>query len=76
MATGWDFSLMCGGIRTNPVGGHAPPTRFNPMTRNETGNSMKLLVMIAALVALCGCNTVNGVGQDISGGAATVQDWF
>jgi predicted small secreted protein len=40
------------------------------------GTSMRLLILMAALAALAGCNTVNGVGQDISGGAETVQDWF
>lgn len=30
----------------------------------------------AILLALAGCNTVAGVGDDVSGGARTVQGWF
>lgn len=37
---------------------------------------MKLLMVLAALAALSACNTVDGVGQDISGGANTVANWF
>ncbi|KFE33337.1 lipoprotein [Thioclava atlantica] len=38
---------------------------------------MKKLVLLAALAAaLAGCNTVAGVGDDISGGARRVQSWF
>lgn len=37
---------------------------------------MKKLLILAALVALAGCNTVAGVGEDISAGARTVQDTF
>ncbi|MGD9919808.1 MAG: entericidin EcnA/B family protein [Paenirhodobacter sp.] len=38
---------------------------------------MKKLILIAALgLALAGCNTVAGVGEDVSGGARTVQSWF
>ncbi len=38
---------------------------------------MKKLILLAALaVALTGCNTVAGVGEDVSGGARTVQSWF
>lgn len=34
-------------------------------------------VLIAAmLVMLAGCNTVAGVGNDISDGARTVQSWL
>jgi predicted small secreted protein len=40
------------------------------------GTSMRTFLLIAALAALAGCNTVAGVGEDISGGAETVQDWF
>ncbi len=32
------------------------------------------LVALVALVA--GCATIDGVGQDISGAARTVQTWF
>jgi predicted small secreted protein len=37
---------------------------------------MKLVILMAALIALAGCNTVAGVGEDVSGGARTVQGWF
>lgn len=38
---------------------------------------MKRLVLLGVLaLALTGCNTVSGVGQDVSQGAQTVQGWF
>ncbi|MEO1952427.1 hypothetical protein AXZ77_1913 [Thioclava sp. ES.031] len=38
---------------------------------------MKKLILLAAVAAaLAGCNTVAGVGDDISGGARSVQGWF
>jgi predicted small secreted protein len=38
---------------------------------------MKPLILISAVcLALAGCNTVAGVGEDVSGGARTVQGWF
>lgn len=38
---------------------------------------MARLLMIGAMLAvLAGCNTVAGVGDDVSGGARTVQGWF
>lgn len=41
---------------------------------------MNKLMMIAlglgCLAVLAGCATVDGVGQDISGGARTVRGWF
>jgi predicted small secreted protein len=41
---------------------------------------MKKLAIIAlglsCLALLAGCATVEGVGQDISGGARTVRGWF
>ena len=37
---------------------------------------MKKLILIAALAALAACNTVAGVGDDVSVGARTVQNWF
>ena len=36
----------------------------------------KLLVLTALALGLSGCNTVSGVGQDVSAGAQTVQGWF
>jgi predicted small secreted protein len=35
-----------------------------------------LLLLAAALAALAGCNTIAGVGDDVSGGARTVQGWL
>lgn len=38
---------------------------------------MKTLLAIAlALLTLTACNTVEGVGRDISGGANVVRGWF
>ncbi|GAB4388010.1 MAG: hypothetical protein Kow0045_20980 [Albidovulum sp.] len=41
--------------------------------RNE---SMKKLILILALAGMAGCNTVAGVGDDVSAGARRVQSWF
>jgi len=32
--------------------------------------------MIVAFLALAGCNTVAGVGEDVTAGAQTVGGWF
>ncbi|MBC7143462.1 MAG: entericidin EcnA/B family protein [Rhodobacterales bacterium 32-67-9] len=37
---------------------------------------MRRLILIALLTGLAACNTVAGVGDDVSGGARTVQSWF
>ena len=37
---------------------------------------MKKLMVLAVLIALSGCNTISGVGQDISGTAAKVSGWM
>lgn len=37
---------------------------------------MKKLVLFGLMLALAGCNTVAGVGDDVSGGARTVQGWL
>mgnify|MGYP001390840715 CR=1 FL=1 len=41
---------------------------------------MRMLVtasLVGSLAgSLAGCNTVAGVGEDVSGGARTVQGWF
>lgn len=34
------------------------------------------MFLAAALAVLAGCNTVAGVGEDVSGGARTVQGWL
>jgi len=35
-----------------------------------------MLVLVLAGFGLTGCNTIKGVGQDITSGAETVQGWF
>ncbi len=38
---------------------------------------MRKLVVLGVLgLVLTGCNTVQGVGQDVSAGAQTVQGWL
>ena len=37
---------------------------------------MKKLMMLAVLAILAGCNTVSGVGQDISSSANHVAGWL
>ncbi|MFC0281487.1 entericidin EcnA/B family protein [Falsigemmobacter intermedius] len=38
---------------------------------------MKLLILATlAALTLAGCNTIEGVGHDISGGARRVGTWF
>ena len=37
---------------------------------------LKGLLAMAALGLMAGCATVDGLGQDISGGARWVQSWF
>lgn len=37
---------------------------------------MKKLMLMAALAALTGCATVDGIGRDISGGANRVNGWI
>lgn len=37
---------------------------------------MKKLLVLAVLVALSGCNTISGVGQDISSSANHVAGWL
>ncbi len=36
----------------------------------------KLIILAALAAALSGCNTVAGMGDDISGGARSVQGWL
>lgn len=36
----------------------------------------KFGILVVTTAALMGCNTVSGVGQDVSAGAQTVQGWF
>jgi len=35
-----------------------------------------IVVLAALLVSLFGCNTVSGLGKDISGAADTVEGWI
>ena len=37
---------------------------------------MKKLALLALLAAVAGCNTIAGVGEDVSAGARTVQETF
>jgi len=37
---------------------------------------VRVMGMVAMLAMLAGCNTVAGVGQDITGGANRVAGWF
>lgn len=37
---------------------------------------MKKIALILILSALAGCNTIAGVGDDVSDGARTVQGWM
>ena len=37
---------------------------------------MKYLFLIAIITVFAGCNTVAGVGDDVSGGARKIQSWF
>lgn len=41
-----------------------------------TGVFMRKIALIAALLALAGCNTIAGVGEDVTAGAHTVKDMF
>jgi predicted small secreted protein len=36
----------------------------------------KIMLLVAALAAMSGCATVEGVGRDISGGAKRVSGWI
>ena len=36
----------------------------------------RILIVVAVKAALAGCNTIAGVGQDISGGANRVAGWM
>jgi predicted small secreted protein len=36
----------------------------------------RTIILILALAALAGCNTIAGVGEDVSAGARKVQETF
>ncbi|PQO24152.1 entericidin [Rhodobacteraceae bacterium WD3A24] len=42
------------------------------MSRSD---AMARAALLALVLGLAGCNTVEGVGLDIAGGARTVGDW-
>ena len=44
--------------------------------RSNEELSMKKLMILAAIVGLAGCATVEGLGRDISAGARAVNDVF
>ena len=35
-----------------------------------------LALVLGTVVLLGACNTVAGIGEDVSGGARTIQSWF
>ncbi|MGB7268186.1 MAG: entericidin EcnA/B family protein [Albidovulum sp.] len=37
---------------------------------------MRAITLLTLLLSLAACNTVAGVGDDVAGGARTVQSWF
>jgi predicted small secreted protein len=37
---------------------------------------MRLVAVLTLCLAAAGCNTVAGIGEDVSGGARTVQGWL
>lgn len=41
-----------------------------------TAPIMKRLILLAFVSALAACNTVAGAGEDVAGGARTVQGWL
>lgn len=61
MVTGRGFCPTPGGIR---------------QSEDEAKRAMKKLALLAVMAVLAGCNTIAGVGEDISGTARTVQDTF
>jgi predicted small secreted protein len=44
--------------------------------RTATGALRRAAIAVALLGVLAGCNTVEGVGLDIAGGARTVGGWL
>jgi predicted small secreted protein len=64
---------MCGGSRSKTTAGDNPGRDNKTMMRQKM--KMKLAVLVV-LAALAGCNTVSGVGQDISSGANRVSGWL
>jgi predicted small secreted protein len=48
----------------------------NDSKTHRKADQMRILLVLGLLVTLAGCNTVDGAGRDISGGANTVRSWF
>lgn len=46
----------------------------NPRFKDTTMKSSTALLIAAALLALAGCNTVKGVGQDLQKAGETIED--
>ncbi|MCP9482127.1 entericidin [Shimia sp. CNT1-13L.2] len=36
----------------------------------------KTLILLTCLTLISACNTVAGIGEDVTAGAETVQSWF
>ncbi len=75
MVTGWVSNPKFGGIKSSREKGRPTP---HPKGRSYKGKTMckgKFLI-IAALLALSACGTVDGIGRDISGGANRVAGWM
>ena len=49
---------------------------FSPRSGGLRSDRMKLVLLLALVVGLAACNTVAGVGEDVSGGARQVQNWI
>ena len=47
-----------------------------PTSGGTRSEAMKRVIVLGALMLLAACNTVAGVGEDISGAARTVQETF
>ena len=62
MAIGWASSPKSGGQKSE--------------SKKTSREDMKKLMLMAALAALTGCATVDGIGRDISGGANRVNGWI
>ena len=46
----------------------------NPSLKDTLMKSSTVLLIAAALLALVGCNTVKGVGQDLQKAGETIED--
>lgn len=46
------------------------------LTKNKVSLMKMMMIFVVVAAGLAGCNTVDGLGQDVSGGARTVKGWF